>query len=78
MRSRYVLICTTAFLLTVEDTGHFRNFKSRTIGRVKLDKPGRYAPTVKLKKKAAAAVLDLRLVALKPAAERNPPLTPRK
>jgi arylsulfatase A len=53
---------------TVEDTGHFQNFKARTIGTVALDKPGRYTLTVKPKKKAAAAVLDLRAVTLKPAA----------
>ncbi|HEY7308377.1 MAG TPA: sulfatase-like hydrolase/transferase [Gemmataceae bacterium] len=54
---------------TVEDTGHFQNFKSRTIGRVKLDKPGRYTLTMKPKKKAAAAVMDLRLVTLEPVVE---------
>jgi arylsulfatase A-like enzyme len=56
---------TLAF--TVEDTMHFQNFKAREIGKVTLDKPGRYTLEVKPKKKAAAAVMDLRSVTLKPA-----------
>ncbi len=56
---------TLAF--TVEDTGHFQNFKAREVGKVTLDKPGSYTLTVKPKKKAAAAVMDLRSVTLKPA-----------
>jgi hypothetical protein len=58
-----------ALTFTVEDTGHFQNFKPRTIGRVTLDKPGHYTLTVKAKKKAAAAVMDLRQVTLKPVAK---------
>ena len=54
---------------TVEDTGHFQNFKAREIGTVTIDKPGRYTLTVKPKKKAAAAVMDLRSIALKYAAK---------
>jgi arylsulfatase A-like enzyme len=50
---------------TVEDTGHFQNFKARDIGTVTLAKPGRYTLTVKPKKKAAAAVMDLRSVLLR-------------
>jgi hypothetical protein len=52
---------------TVEDTGHFQNFKSRTIGEVRLARPGRYTLTVRPKKKAKAAVMDLRSVILRPA-----------
>ncbi len=51
---------------TVEDTGHFQNFKPHEIGSVTIDKPGRYALQVKPKKKAAAAVMDLRSITLKP------------
>jgi arylsulfatase A-like enzyme len=57
---------TLAF--TVEDTGHFQNFKAREIGTLALDRVGRYTLTVKAKKKAVAAVMDLRAVTLKPAA----------
>jgi arylsulfatase A-like enzyme len=51
---------------TVEDTGHFQNFKSRAIGEITLDKPGRHTLTVKPIKKPAAAVMDLRSVTLTP------------
>ena len=51
---------------TVEDTGHFQNFKAREIGTVKIDKAGRYTLTIKPIKKAAAAVMDVRQVTLKP------------
>ncbi len=51
---------------TVEDTGGFQNFKPRNLGTVKLDKPGRYALELRPKKKAAAAVMDVRSITLKP------------
>jgi arylsulfatase A len=55
-----------AMRFRVEDTGGFQNFKERTIGEVKFDKPGRYTLVVRPKMKAAAAVMDLRAVTLKP------------
>ncbi len=51
--------------MTVEDTGHFQNFKPREIGTIKLDKPGRYELHVKPKTKAKAAVMDIRQIVLK-------------
>ena len=51
----------------VEDTGHFQNFKARDIGTVKINDPGRHTLTIKPVKKAAAAVMDVRQVTLKPA-----------
>ncbi len=51
---------------TVEDTGHFQNFKARAIGTVTLDKPGRYALEVRPKSKPGVAVMDLRAVMLRP------------
>lgn len=51
---------------TVEDTGGFQNFKARDIGTLTLDKAGRYTLTVKVNKKTANAVMDLRSVTLKP------------
>jgi hypothetical protein len=51
---------------TVEDTGHFQNFKPRDIGTVRIDKPGRHTLTVKPRTKAKAAVMDVRQVTLKP------------
>jgi arylsulfatase A len=49
----------------VEDTGHFQNFKPREIGTLTFENAGRYAMEVKPKKKAAAAVMDLRAVILR-------------
>jgi arylsulfatase A-like enzyme len=51
---------------TVEDTGHFQNFKARDIGTVRIDKAGRHTLTIKPLKKAAAAIMDVRQVTLKP------------
>ena len=51
----------------VEDTGHFQNFKPRDIGAVTIDKPGRYTLEIRPVKKAAAAIMDVRQVTLKPA-----------
>jgi hypothetical protein len=52
---------------TVEDTGHFQNFKAREIGTMKIDKPGRHTLTIKPKTKAHSAIMDVRQVTLKPA-----------
>jgi arylsulfatase A-like enzyme len=51
----------------VEDTGGFQNFKAREVGTVTIDKPGRHTLTLKPKRKAADAVMDVRSVTLKPA-----------
>lgn len=50
----------------VEDTGHFQNFKPRNVGTIEIEKAGRYTLEVKPKKKAAAAVMDVRAITLKP------------
>jgi arylsulfatase A-like enzyme len=50
----------------VDDTGGFQKFKARHVGRVKLDKPGRYTLTIRVRKKAKAAVMDVRQVVLRP------------
>jgi hypothetical protein len=52
--------------LTVEDTGHFQNFKARDVGQVRLDKVGRHTLRVKPQHMAATAVMDLRSVILTP------------
>ena len=52
---------------TVEDTGHFQNFKPREIGTVKIEKAGRHVLTIKPKTKAASAIMDVRQVTLKAA-----------
>ncbi len=55
---------TIAF--TVEETGHFQNFKHRNLGPVTLDKPGEYTLELRPRTKAAAAVMDVRQVRLIP------------
>jgi arylsulfatase A-like enzyme len=52
--------------MTVEDTGHFQNFKTRQLGTVKLDRPGRLTLMVRPKTKPGIAVMDLRSITLKP------------
>jgi arylsulfatase A-like enzyme len=51
---------------TVEDTGGFQAFKARDIGTVRINGVGRQTLTVRAKSKAAAAVMDLRAVTLRP------------
>ena len=52
--------------VTVEETGGFQNFVTRTIGRLKVERPGRYTLTVKPRRKPGLAVMDLRAVTLQP------------
>ena len=49
---------------TVEDTGHFQNFRDREIGEVTLPEPGVYRLRIKPINKAAGAVMDVRQVRL--------------
>lgn len=53
--------------VTVEDTGHFQNFKPRDIGTFTFDKSGRYTLAVKPKTKPGVAVMDLRQITLRQA-----------
>jgi len=51
---------------TVEDTGHFQNFKERVVGKVTYKEPGPQTLEVRAKSKTAAAVMDLRQIILVP------------
>ena len=51
---------------TVEDTGHFQNFKARQVGHVKISKPGEYELRVQPKQIAKAAACDIRQIRLLP------------
>lgn len=53
---------------TVEDTGHFQNFKERVVGKVSFDKVGPQALEVRALSKPGGAVMDLRQVILVPEA----------
>src|SRR5258706_8251841 len=55
--------------MTVQDTGGFQNFVERNIGRVELKK-GAHRLAVKPLSKPGGAVMDLRAVTLRPAAEK--------
>lgn len=61
-----VTVAGQTLKFTVEDTGHFQNFKPRVIGQVTLAKAGEQVATVKPLNKAAAAVMDLRQMRLLP------------
>ncbi len=50
----------------VPDTDSFRNFRTRKIGEVKIDKPGNYTLSVRVVDKLGLAVMDLRTITLKP------------
>jgi len=64
-----VAVAGQTLAFTVEDTGGFQQFKARLLGKVKLDKPGRYTLIVRPRSKAKAAVMDLRQVTLTPVKE---------
>lgn len=51
---------------TVEDTGHFQNFKPQIIGQMKFDAPGDRFLRVIPRKKAKGAVMDIRQIRLIP------------
>ena len=52
---------------TVEDTGHFQNFKRRTIGTLTVTRPGPHTLRIQPVRKAKVAVMDVREVRLIPA-----------
>ena len=56
--------------MTVEDTGHFQNFVPRVVGTVDFSRAGSYLLSVKPQTKAAAAVMDLRQIVLRPVVEK--------
>ena len=51
---------------TVEDTGHFQNFKDRKIGSVVISKSGKQALQIRPVSKTAKAIMDVRQVRLVP------------
>jgi hypothetical protein len=53
-------------LFTVEETGHFQNFKRRTIGTVKLAAGTNQTVAVRPRTKAANAIMDVRQIQLVP------------
>ena len=62
-----VLIGKRKLKFTVEDTGHFQNFKDRKIGTVTFEKSATVKLTLKPIKKARVAIMDVRRIRLIPA-----------
>jgi arylsulfatase A-like enzyme len=56
---------TAGTQFTVEDTGHFQNFKWRTIGRLSATRTGWFILRIKPVKKAKNAVMDVRAMRLR-------------
>lgn len=57
--------------MIVEDTGHFQNFKDRTIGTFEFSSPGVYTLRIRPIHKAAKAVMDVRQVKLVPTTSKS-------
>lgn len=62
-----VRVADQSIRFTVEDTGHFQNFKDRTVGAVSLPEPGVFTLSLRPLSKAAKAIMDVRRVRLTPA-----------
>ncbi len=54
----------------VKDTGHFQNFVSFFVGQIEFPEPGTFSLMVNPQIKAAAAVMDLRQIVLRPVVEK--------
>ncbi len=59
---------------TVEDTGHFQNFKERVVGRVTFKETGPQTLEVRPRSKPGVAVMDLRQILLMPVAAGQAPI----
>jgi hypothetical protein len=59
----------------VPDTDSFRNFRTRKIGEVKIERPGNYTLSVRVVDKPGLAVMDLRTITLKPPPVEKPEAT---
>ncbi|MDB4614481.1 sulfatase [bacterium] len=55
----------STFQFTVEDTGHFQNFKWRTIGQLTAERTGWYSLQLKPNQIAKNAVMDVRAMSLR-------------
>jgi hypothetical protein len=62
----HVLVVDQKIEFTVEETGHFQNFKHRNLGLITLDKPGEYRLEIRPQNKKANAIMDVRQVRLIP------------
>ena len=61
-----ILIGDQKLEFTVEDTGHFQNFKERSLGKVALKAGANQSLEIRPQTKAANAIMDVRLIELVP------------
>jgi hypothetical protein len=61
-----LLVADQTLKFVVEETGGFQNFTWREIGRIEIAQPGRQTLTVKPLSKPGLAVMDLRMISLRP------------
>jgi len=61
-----IVVNSKEIRFTVEDTGHFQNFKPRVVGRVKFAKPGKYDLSISPQQIAKQAAMDIRQIRLIP------------
>ena len=61
---------------TVEDTGHFQNFKPRHLGQVEFKHAGVHSLVVQPKSKQGVAIMDIRQIRLLPVKEDSGPAKP--
>ena len=52
---------------TVADSGGWKNYRAAPLGRLRIDRPGTYTVSLKITRKAAGNVMNLRAITLAPA-----------
>lgn len=65
-----VQIGSQELTFTVEDTGHFQNFKERSLGVITLEAPQVHTLLLRPRTKSAAAIMDVRQIRLLPVREK--------
>lgn len=60
----FVATAGTELAFDVEDTGHFQNFRTRSLGKVTFKEAGKHTLTVGAHQKAKVAVMDVREIRL--------------
>lgn len=61
-----IIVAGQTVNFTVEDTGHFQNFKERVVGRVTFAEKGAQSLEIRARSMPGAAVMDVRMIVLTP------------
>lgn len=64
-----IVVGNQSIQFQVVDTGGFQQFQAREVGTISIDKAGRHTLTLRPRRKAAAAVVDVRSITLTPVAK---------